>query len=316
MDTRVGFIGLGSMGLPMARRLLAAGFTVTVFNRTRRRAEELAPEGASIAERPSDVARGAHGADTAGLVVLTMLSDDAAVEQVALGAEGLVASLPPGAIHLSCSTIGVALSRQLAEAHARAGQGYVVATVLGRPDAASAGKLFVLAAGEEGALARCRPLLEAIGQRTFELGADAVVANTVKLICNFLIASVIESLGEGLALAERSGIPPRRCLEVLTETVFSAPIYKTYGSLIAEERFEPAGFKLPLGFKDIRLVLAAAESALVALPVASLVHDHMLAALARGQQELDWSSFVREVSRERTAAPSPGALPAARPPGA
>jgi 3-hydroxyisobutyrate dehydrogenase-like beta-hydroxyacid dehydrogenase len=227
-----------------------------------------------------------------------MLSDDAAVEQVAFGDGGLVFSLPRGAIHVSCSTIGVALSRRLAEAHARAGQGYAVATVLGRPDAAAAGKLFVLAAGEEGALARCRPLLAALGQRTFELGSDPVVANTVKLVCNFLIASVIESLGEGLALAERSGIPARQCLEVLTETVFSAPIYKTYGNLIAEGRFEPPGFKLPLGFKDIRLVLAAAESALVALPVASLVHDHMLAALARCQQDLDWSSFVREISRQ------------------
>ncbi|HVR08501.1 MAG TPA: NAD(P)-dependent oxidoreductase [Thermoanaerobaculia bacterium] len=297
MTTRVAFLGLGSMGLPMARRLLAAGLPVTVWNRTRRRAEELAapaglaPGSATVVDHPADVAQGAGGE----LVAFTMLADDAAVEQVALGAGGLVSALPAGAIHVSCSTIGVALSRRLAEAHARAGQGYVVATVLGRPEAAAAGKLFVLAAGAEPALVRCRPLLHALGQRTMELGDDPVAANTVKLVCNFMIAAVIESLGEGLALAERSGIPARQCLEVLTETVFGAPIYKTYGSLIAEGRFEPAGFKLPLGFKDVRLVLAAGEAVQVPLPVASLVRDHMLAALARGQQDLDWSSFVREV---------------------
>lgn len=289
------------MGLPMARRLLAAGLPVTVWNRTRSRAEELAAEGAALVDSPAELVQAGGGAGSGELLVLTMLSDDAAVEQVALGDGGLVSSLPPGAIHVSCSTIGVALSRRLAEAHARAGQGYVVATVLGRPEAAAAGKLFVLAAGGEPALARCRPVLQALGQRTFEMGDDPVAANTVKLVCNFLIASVIESLGEGLALAERSGIPQRECLEVLTETVFGAPIYKTYGSLIAEGRFEPAGFKLPLGFKDVRLVLAAGEAVRVPLPVASLVRDHMLAALARGQQDLDWSSFVREVPLPRRA---------------
>jgi 3-hydroxyisobutyrate dehydrogenase-like beta-hydroxyacid dehydrogenase len=294
MNERIAFLGLGSMGLPMARRLLASGLDVIGYNRSGGPAAELAAAGAAMAEQPADVARGLDGA---GMIAFTMLSDDAAVEQVALGAAGLASSLPAGSIHVSCSTISVALSRRLAAAHAAAGQGYVVATVLGRPEAAAAGKLFVLAAGETGALERCLPLLEVLGQRTFVLGDDPVLANTVKLVCNFLIASVIESLGEGLALAEGSGVPARQCLEVLTETLFSAPIYKTYGNLIAEGRFEPAGFKLPLGLKDIRLALAAAEAVLVPMPIASLVRDHMLAALARGQQDLDWSSFVRDMPR-------------------
>jgi 3-hydroxyisobutyrate dehydrogenase-like beta-hydroxyacid dehydrogenase len=298
MSTRVGFIGLGGMGTSMARRLLGAGFTVAAYNRTRRRAEELAAEGATVAAQPADVARGGDGAS---LVAITMLSDDAAVEDVTFGDGGLVASLPAGAIHLSCSTISVALSRRLAGAHAAAGQGYVAAPVLGRPEAAAAGKLFVLAAGEDGALDRCRPLFEALGQRTFVLGADPALANTIKLICNFLITSVIESLGEALALSERSGIPSRQCLDLLTETLFSSPIYKTYGNIIIEDRFEPAGFKLPLGLKDIRLVLAAAEAVQTPLPIASLVRDHMLGALARGQQDLDWSSFVRYLPRAKDA---------------
>jgi len=296
MSMRIGFIGLGGMGMAMARRLLGAGFAVAAYNRTRGRAEELAAEGAAVAESPEAVARGGDGA---GLAVVTMLSDDGAVEQVAFGDGGLVAHLPAGAVHVSCSTIGVELSRRLAEAHAAAGQGYVAAPVLGRPEAAGAGKLFVLAAGDSGAVERCRPLFEALGQRTFVLGTDPALANTAKLICNFLITAVIESLGEALALSERSGIPSRQCLDLLTETLFAAPIYKTYGNMIVEDRFEPAGFKLPLGLKDIRLVLAAAEAVQSPLPVASLVRDHMLGALARGQQDLDWSSFVRYLPRAK-----------------
>jgi 3-hydroxyisobutyrate dehydrogenase-like beta-hydroxyacid dehydrogenase len=295
----------------MAGRLLASGVELTVYNRSRERAADLAAAGAAVAGEPAEAVRGIDGAGTAdgaartdgaggahgAGIAVTMLSDDAAVEQVALGAAGLVSSLPAGAIHVSCSTISVALSRRLAAAHAAAGQGYVAAPVLGRPEAAAAGKLFILAAGAAETLARCGPLFEALGQRTFVLGDDPVLANTAKLVCNFLIASVIESLGEGLALAERSGIPAPQCLEILTETLFSAPIYKTYGNLIAAGSFEPAGFKLPLGFKDIRLAIAAAEAVEVPLPIASLVHDHMLAALARGQHDLDWSSFVRELPR-------------------
>jgi 3-hydroxyisobutyrate dehydrogenase-like beta-hydroxyacid dehydrogenase len=310
MNERIAFLGLGSMGFPMARRLLDAGCALTVYNRTRARAVDLlaessnAPNGADvagppgvvIAEQPADAARGL-GEGGAAAIAVTMLSDDAAAEEIALGAAGLVANLRPGAIHLSCSTISVALSRRLAAAHAAAGQGYVAAPVLGRPEAAAAGKLFILAAGAAKALARCQPLLAALGQRTFVLGDDPALANTAKLVCNFLIASVIESLGEGLALAEGSGIPAPQCVEILTSTLFGAPIYKTYGNLIAEGRFAPAGFKLPLGFKDIRLVLAAAEAVEVPMPIASLVRDHMLAALARGQHDLDWSSFVREMPR-------------------
>jgi 3-hydroxyisobutyrate dehydrogenase-like beta-hydroxyacid dehydrogenase len=279
----IGFLGLGSMGLPMARNLLKAGHAVAVYNRSPGRAEELHRDGgARVACTP---------AEAAAPVAITMLADDAAVEAVVLGADGLLAALPEGAIHVSMSTIGVALSRRLAEAHASVGQRYVAAPVFGRPDAAAAGKLFVIAAGAVDALAACRPVFDTVGQRTFELGEDPAAANVVKLSGNFLIAAAIESMGEAMALARKSGIDPRQYLDILTGTLFGAPVYRNYGSMIAEERYAPPGFKMPLGLKDVRLVLAAGDAAGVPMPVASLLRDRFMAGLGRGYGDLDWSAL-------------------------
>jgi 3-hydroxyisobutyrate dehydrogenase-like beta-hydroxyacid dehydrogenase len=273
---KVGFIGLGNMGSAMARNLVKAGHAVTVYNRTRARAEEFGSLAGSLAEA------------AAGEVVITMLADDHAVED-----QGLPKAMRPGAIHLSMSTISPALSGRLAHAHAQAGQGYVAAPVLGRPEAAAAAKLFILAAGPASALAACRPLFDALGQRTFILGEDPPAANVVKLSCNFLLAAAIESLAEAFAWIRKSGIDPHVYLELLTNTLFTAPVHKTYGRLIAEEAYTPAGFKMPLGLKDIRLALAAAETSAVPLPMASLIHDHMVSALALGFENLDWSALGR-----------------------
>ena len=231
---KIGFLGLGGMGSAMARNLLKAGHQLTVFNRTRSKAEELQREGAQVAANPAEAA--------SGEVAITMLADDRAVEQVSWGPHGLIAHLRPGAIHISMSTISPALSGRLAEAHTQAGQRYVAAPVLGRPEAAAQAKLFVLAAGPEDALTDCRPLFDILGQRTCLLGASTPAANVVKLSCNFLIASVIESLAESFALVRKSGIPADTFLELLTSTLFAAPIYQTYGRLIAKEAYEPAGF--------------------------------------------------------------------------
>jgi 3-hydroxyisobutyrate dehydrogenase-like beta-hydroxyacid dehydrogenase len=214
-----------------------------------------------------------------------------------------VKSLRPGAIHVSMSTISPALSERMQQAHAQAGQGYVAAPVLGRPEAAAAAKLFILAAGPESALSRCRPLFDALGQRTFSLGEDPPAANVVKLSCNFLLAAAIESLAEAFAWIRKSGIDSQLYLELLTATLFTAPVYKTYGRLIAEEAYTPAGFKMPLGLKDIRLALAAAETAAVPLPMASLIHDHMVSALALGFQNLDWSALGRIAAMRAGLAP-------------
>lgn len=279
----VGFIGLGRMGAGMAANLLKAGHHVTVFNRTPEKAAALVAQGAKATALVSDASRGE--------AVITMLANDDAVESVAFGKDGIVHSLPAGAIHVSSSTISVALSERLAEAHARAGQRFVSAPVFGRPDAAAAGKLFIVVAGEPAAVAAAAPLFEAMGQKTFVLSETPKAANLVKLSGNFLIASVIESLGEALALVAKGGVDRRQYLEMLTSTLFNAPVYKTYGGLIADGVFKPAGFAAPLGQKDIRLTLAAAEELRVPMPLASLLRDRFLTLLAHGGDNLDWSAI-------------------------
>jgi 3-hydroxyisobutyrate dehydrogenase-like beta-hydroxyacid dehydrogenase len=285
----VGFVGLGHMGAAMARNLLKAGHRVVVYNRSRGKAEPLVAAGAMLAETVGDACKGE--------AVITMLADDDAVSGVAFGERHIIATLSRGAVHVSMSTISVALSERLAEAHGQAGQVYVAAPVFGRPEAAADAKLFVVAAGDEGAIGRCRPLFDAVGQRTFHIGTKPSAANVVKLSGNFLIASVIECLGEAFALTRKAGVDPHLYLDLLTNTLFSAPVYKTYGSLIADERYEPAGFRMSLGLKDIRLALAAAEALAVPMPVASLVRDHFLSGVAQGQGDRDWSGLAGLVAK-------------------
>jgi len=281
----VGFIGLGGMGQGMAANLVKAGHRVAVYNRTRGRSDPLAAAGASVAASPADAAKGD--------VVMTMVADDHALEAVCLGEQGVLAGLPRGAIHVSMSTISVALAERLATAHQEAGQVFLSAPVFGRPEAAAAAKLFVVAAGAADAIERCRPLFEAMGQRTFVVGDSPSAANVVKLSGNFLIATVIEGLSEAFALVRKSGLDSRMFLEVLTNTLFAAPIYKTYGGLIAEQKYEPPAFTMPLGLKDVRLALAAAEAARVPMPTASLIRDQLVSGIARGHGNLDWSALGR-----------------------
>ncbi|MBN9248264.1 MAG: NAD(P)-dependent oxidoreductase [Hyphomicrobium sp.] len=279
---KIGFIGLGHMGSGLAANLLKAGHDVTVYNRTRAKAEALASEGAKIAVTPSDACRGE--------AVFTMLADDKALEAVVYGDGGLLATLDKGAIHISSSTISVALSKRLSEDHRKKGQLYVAAPVFGRPEAAAAKKLFVVAAGKSDAVKAVLPLLDAIGQKTFTISEQAEAANIVKLSGNFLIAAVIESLGEAMALVGKAGVDKHQYLEILTSTLFGAPVYKTYGTLIADGKFEPAGFAAPLGLKDIGLALAAGQDLRVPLPLASLLRDRFLTLLANGGDNLDWSA--------------------------
>jgi 3-hydroxyisobutyrate dehydrogenase-like beta-hydroxyacid dehydrogenase len=281
----VGFIGLGNMGSAMARCLLKAGHRLTVYNRTRARADQLAADGAVVVDRPADACHGD--------AVITMLADDHAVEQVTLGEGGILAALGEDTVNISMSTISVALSERLALEHARAHRDYVAAPVFGRPDAAAAGKLFVIAAGEAKVVGRCQALFDTIGQKTFAVDERPPAANLIKLSGNFLITSVIDSLGETFALTRKSGIDPHRFLEILTGTLFSAPIFRTYGGLIADEHYEPAGFKMTLGLKDVRLALAVADSLLVPMPLASQIHDRMLTMVARGEGDTDWSALAR-----------------------
>jgi 3-hydroxyisobutyrate dehydrogenase-like beta-hydroxyacid dehydrogenase len=236
-----------------------------------------------LAKTPGDAAR--------AQVVITMLADDNAVERVVFDKGGILDSLAPGAIHVSMSTISVALAERLAAAHRDRGQEFVAAPVFGRPDAAASAKLFIVTAGKPEAVATCRPLFDVLGQRTFIVSQEAPKANLVKLSGNFLIASVIDALGEAIALVSKAGIDRAQYVDLLTATLFGAPVYKTYGALIAEERYHPAGFRAELGYKDVQLALSAAKELRVPLPMASLISDRFLALIAGGGGALDWSAL-------------------------
>lgn len=272
------------MGSGMAANLLKAGHAVAAYNRSAVKVDALVQLGATAAHTVADACRGD--------VVQTMLADDDAVESVTLGPGGIVATLPPGGTHISSSTISVALARRLAAAHAEAGQSYVAAPVFGRPEAAAAAKLFVIAAGAPAVLERVTPLFDVIGQRTFVVSEQPYNANLVKLSGNFLLATVIESLGEAIALVGKAGVDPVSYIDILTSTLFSAPAYATYGGLIARKRYEPAGFAATLGLKDVRLALQAAEELAVPLPLGSLLRDRFLSLLANGGGQLDWSAIA------------------------
>jgi 3-hydroxyisobutyrate dehydrogenase-like beta-hydroxyacid dehydrogenase len=280
---KIGFLGLGQMGSAIAANLLKAGHELSVYNRTASKTEALVAQGAKLAKTPAEACQGD--------VVFSMLADDAAVEAAVFGENGVLGALKKGAIHVSVTTISVKFSERLAEAHAKAGQRYVATPVFGRPDAAAAAKLFIAAAGDAQALKEVAPLLDVIGQRTYVVGDKPSAANLVKLSGNFLLASVIESLGEAMALVSKAGIDRHTYLDMLTSSLFTAPVYKTYGSLIADMNFAPARFAAPLGQKDIRLALTAADDLRVPMPLASLLRDRFLTLAANGGDNLDWAAI-------------------------
>lgn len=285
----VAFIGLGKMGSGMARNLLRAGNRVTVYNRTRSKAEALAADGAHVADSLAHAVRDCEAA-------VTMLADDDAVEQTVFGDGGLASVLKPAAIHVGSSTISTKLARRLAVEHAKHGQSYVSAPVFGRPDAAEAKKLVVVTAGHPDILHRAQAVFDAIGRQTFIAGREPWQANATKLCGNFMIASMIESFGEAYTTLRKANVDPHLFLGAMTE-LFSSPVYANYGRMIADEKFEPAGFALKLGFKDIRLALETAQECESPMPIASLIRDRFLSAMALGDGEADWSSLARVSAR-------------------
>jgi 3-hydroxyisobutyrate dehydrogenase-like beta-hydroxyacid dehydrogenase len=280
---KVGFVGLGNMGSAMAGKLLEAGHEVVVYNRTRSKAAPLVDCGARAAARVAEACEGD--------AVMTMLAEDAAVEGLVFGEGGVLQSLGQRTIHVSMSTISVGLSERLAAVHAAADRRFIAAPVFGRPDAAAQGKLFIVVGGDPDVIDACVPLFEALGQKTVRIGEQPQAANLVKLSGNFLIASVIEALSEAMALVRKAGIDPHQYYNLLTSTLFKDPAFTIYGKLIADQKFEPPAFAAPLGEKDIRLTLAAAEGLRVPMPIASLVHDRLQTLIARGGEKLDWSAI-------------------------
>ena len=287
---KVGFIGLGRMGQAMASRVQSGNHDLVVYNRTRDKAEPLAKAGARIAD---SITAASEGRD----VVITMLADDAALEEIVLCDGGLLKSLPQGAIHLVMGTHGVDAIRALKQAHERAKQTLVAAPVLGRPDVAAAGQLGIVAAGPADAVNRCRPLFETIGRRTFDAGLEPEGATAIKLANNFALGCAIETMGEAFSLVRKYGVAPQALYDVLTEGLFSAPAYKVYGKIIADEAYDQAGFTTLLALKDADLVLAAAGTARVPMPSAANLRDRLLSAIAHDAGDKDWAVIAREQAR-------------------
>jgi len=284
---KVGFIGIGQMGAPMAMRLIDAGHTLTIFNRTISAAQAVAERGARLARSPLETLE----AD----VVVTMLADDAAVRSIWLD-PGLALKTPAATVHLNMATTGLGVARELASAHARGGSRYVSAPVFGRPSAAAQGQLDIIASGPGTALERCRPLFQAMAKQVFLIGEEPYKANAVKIARNFLLATVIESLGEAFALVRKAGVREADFLNILTSTSLAAPAYRNYGKMIVDKAFEPAAFSMELGMKDVELALSTASELGVPMPSAALIRRQIAAAIAAGRGKQDWAALAEHIA--------------------
>lgn len=288
----VAFLGLGAMGSAMASRLLDEGFVVTIWNRSREAIDALTDhEGVVVAESPA-------AAFQATEIVHSMLADDAAL--LAVFDDDLLATTPAGRVHVNHATISPAAARELAERHARYGVGFVQAPVLGRSTIAATGGLLVVASGDPAHVAAAMPSLQALGQKTWNLGVDVAMASVVKIAVNYSLISAMQSIAESVSLVETTGIDSSQFVEILTHTAFSGAAHKGYAPIIAEKRYEPVGFAMSLGLKDLGLAEAAAAEQGVALPIAPVLHELFEAAMADAElSELDWSA-VAEVTRRRS----------------
>jgi 3-hydroxyisobutyrate dehydrogenase-like beta-hydroxyacid dehydrogenase len=288
MKETIGFVGLGGMGLAMATNLLKAGFGLHVYNRTTERARPLMELGARLARSPAEAA-------SPGGVVVTMVSDDRAVEEVTLGANGLLGRLGDG-VHLSMSTIAPRTARRLADLHREHGGHYIASPVFGKPAVAAQAKLWIATSGDASARARVRPLQEAMGQRVFDFGEEPGAANVIKLAGNFMLGAAIEAMAEAFTLAQKHGVSRQQTYEFFTQTLFDCFVYRGYGELIASEHYQPVGAKPSLIRKDYGLILDAAAAGLVPMPLANLIHERLTATVAKGREDADWAGFAREVS--------------------
>jgi 3-hydroxyisobutyrate dehydrogenase-like beta-hydroxyacid dehydrogenase len=284
----IGFIGLGNLGTPIATNLAKAGYAITVYNRTREKAEGLASLGARVADRPI-------GTLSSGGMVITLVSDDKALKEIAT--DDFAKALGAGGIHISMSTIAADTSRAMAEHHRQFGATYIAAPVFARPEAAAA-KLgnVCISGGTAEERNRIKPVLhDAVAKGIFEFGNDAGAANVVKLIGNFIIASSLEMMSEAFTLAEKNGVDPKSVYEMITSTLLATPLFQNYGRIILAQQFDPAAFKLALGLKDVNLVLQNGNQTRTPMPLANLVHDRMVKAMANGKADLDWSCFAADV---------------------
>lgn len=286
---KIGFIGLGEMGRPMAANQLKAGHELTVWNRSAERALPLVDAGARLAASAADVAADVDA-------ILLMLADDHALRAVMDG--GLLAALKPSVLVVNHSTVSVAYARELSAAVTGCGARYVAAPVFGRPPVAAAGQLNIVVAADAASIAAAQPALDAMAKKCWDFGAEPSLANVVKIAGNLMIASAIQSMAEASALVRAYGVDAADFIGLMTQTLFASPVYSGYGGMIAERRYEPAGFKASLGLKDVELGLGAAGSAQVPLPIAAVIRDALLDAIAHGAQDQDWA-VLGEVAARR-----------------
>ena len=291
MTEKIGFIGLGNMGHALAQNLLADGYDLKVYNRTPEKADDLVKKGATLVSKPAEVV-------SKGGIVITMLSNDQAVEEIVFGEGGILPRMKEDTIHLSISTLGPDTARKLAKAHEEYGSKYVSSPVFGRPDAAATRKLWVCTAGPQAAKERVQPILQALSQGVYDFGEDVGAANIVKLAGNFMIVSAMEAMAEALTLGEKNGIERSALINMLTQTLFTGRIYQNYGQAISQKRYMPAGFFMELGLKDINLALKTAEEANMPMPLASLLRDRFMVGMAKGREKMDWSALSLGVSED------------------
>ena len=287
---KVGFIGTGRMGQAMARRLVEAKHEVGVYNRTAAKAKPLADAGAKLLPSIAEAAR-------YGEAVYSMLADDAALEDVAFQDGGLLASVPKGGIHVCAGTHGVPVIRKLKAAHAEKGQMLLVAPMFGRPELVSSGQANIVASGPAGAMARCKPLFDAVGRRTFEAGDDPEAATAIKITNNFVLGCAIEAMGEGFALVRKYGVAPEVFYDVMTDGLFNCSAYKVYGKIIVDESYAKVGQMAVLGLKDANLALEAGNIAAVPLPSGNVWRDRLVGAVAHGDGDKDWAVMALEQAR-------------------
>jgi 3-hydroxyisobutyrate dehydrogenase-like beta-hydroxyacid dehydrogenase len=296
-DNSIGFIGLGAMGLPMARNIIAAGYKLRVYNRTQSKADELIALGAEFSKTPAAVT-------AADGIVVTMVANDAALEEIVTGKDGIGQTLGQNGIHLSMSTISPQLARSLAQFHHQRGAAYVAAPVSGRPDAAAAKQLTMWVSGAKAAQERVAPIVAAMGRGSSDVGTDPAAGHIAKLAANIVVMNTVEILSEVLVFAEQNGLDPHVFADALTSTLFAAPIFKTYSSILTSGQIPDPGFKLSLALKDINLALDASEMARVTLPIASILRDRLLTSVAKGRGDLDLTVMQQSIREDAGLSPT------------
>jgi 3-hydroxyisobutyrate dehydrogenase-like beta-hydroxyacid dehydrogenase len=287
---RIGFIGIGRMGQGMSARLVSDGHDLLVYNRTSGKTAAVEHAGAKVAPTIDDVCSNRE-------LVISMVADDGALNDVTLGPGGVRDCLSKDTVYVAMGTHSASAIQAVATALSDKGLAFVAAPVLGRPDAAAAGQIVIVCGGPHEALRKCEPAFNTLGRKTMEASSAPEAAIAIKLANNFVLGCAVETMAEAFALVRKYGVNPQVFYDVMTEGLFAAPAYKVYGKLIVDSSYDKPGFTVTLGLKDIKLALAAAELVGVPLPSGSVVRDRLVGAIAHGDANKDWSVLGREQAR-------------------